>query len=133
VTAAFSGSLDGGERCALVVDDDTVSRLVLAHMLRRAGWEVEEADDVAPARELLAQRHFTVVFSDFSMPGGTGMDLMASLGTPRPLFVLVTGIVQHSEPTVDPAHRADAHLTKPISTRELQRCLSAILPAGSAR
>lgn len=127
------GVHDDADRLALVVDDDTVSRLVLAHMLRRAGWEVDEADDVQPARAMLAERPYTAVFSDFSMPGGTGMDLLVSLPAPRPLFVLITGIVQHTGPSVDPAHRVDAQLTKPISTRALQQCLSAILPGGPQR
>ncbi len=118
---------------ALVVDDDTVSRLVLAHMLRRAGWEVDEADDVDPARTLLAEQRYTAVFSDFSMPGGTGMDLLAALPAPRPLFVLITGVVQHTGPAADPGHRVDAQLTKPISTRALQQCLAGLLPGGADR
>lgn len=123
----------GEVRTALVVDDDTVSRLVLAHMLRRSGWEVDEADDVAPARSLLAEYDYTAVFSDYSMPGGTGMDLLASLHSPRPLFVLITGIVQHTGPADDPGHHVDAQLTKPISTRALQQCLSTIMSGGPGR
>lgn len=113
---------------ALVVDDDTVSRLVLAHMLRRAGWEVTEADDIGPAAELAHASEFTAVFSDFSMPGGTGMDLLAALPAPQPLFVLITGIVQHVTAGADPDHRIDAQLTKPISTRALNTVLNTILP-----
>lgn len=119
---------DGGAPSALVVDDDTVSRLVLAHMLRRAGWQVDEAEDIGPAAELVSDRAYTAIFSDFSMPGGTGLDLLESLAAPRPLFVLITGIVQHSTQQTDPAHTVDAQLTKPISTRALQQCLSTILP-----
>lgn len=118
---------------ALVVDDDTVSRLVLAHMLRRAGWLVTEADDIGPAAELAATSTFTAVFSDFSMPGGTGMDLLAGLAAPRPLFVLITGIVQHASADTDPTHLVDAQLTKPISTRALNQCLDTLLPGRSPR
>jgi CheY-like chemotaxis protein len=67
----------------LVVDDDmvsnVVSRLVLAHMLRRMGFEVLEADDVGPAIEMVAGSDFSIVFCDFSMPGGTGLDVLARL------------------------------------------------------
>lgn len=118
---------------ALVVDDDVVSRLVLAHLLRRAGWDVDVAEDLAPAEAMLADRPYTAVFSDFSMPGGTGMDLFARLPSPRPLFVLITGIVQHTGPAIDPAHAVDAQLTKPISTRALQQCLTTILAGGPPR
>lgn len=120
---------------ALVVDDDAVSRLVLAHMLRRAGWQVTEADDIAPARDLVASNEFTAVFSDFSMPGGTGLDLLDGLGPPgqRPLFVLITGIVEYASAAAGPEHKVDAHLTKPISTRELANCLAEILPGARGR
>ncbi|MDY7541907.1 MULTISPECIES: response regulator [unclassified Cryobacterium] len=115
---------------ALVVDDETVSRLVLSHMLRRAGWDVTEADDVAPAIAIARSGTFTAIFSDFSMPGGTGVDLLNSLPpTPtRPLFVLVTGIVEHSSVGLDLASVIDGHLIKPISSRSLSECLATILP-----
>jgi len=117
-------------KTALVVDDETVSRLVLSHMLRRAGWEVTEADDVAPAITLAQSSDFTAIFSDFSMPGGTGVDLLNSLppAPGRPLFVLVTGIVEHSSVGLNLASVIDGHLIKPISSRALTECLAAILP-----
>jgi CheY-like chemotaxis protein len=112
----------------LVVDDDTVSRLVLAHMLRGLGFEVVQADDLGPAVELLGRTDFAVVFSDYSMPGGTGLQLFQTLRSTvnRPSFVLVTGIVDragHGEPGGD---AVDAHLAKPVSTRSLRACLRTI-------
>ena len=121
------------QRRALVVDDDTVSRLVLAHMLRRAGWEVVEAADLGPAVDLVSTGLFSVIFSDFSMPGGTGMDLLSALpdSMVKPLFVLVTGIVEFADG--QSADGVAARLTKPISSRTLAACLATILPAGSDR
>lgn len=114
---------------ALVVDDDTVSRVVLAHMLRRAGYEVTEAADIPPAVELLGAAGYEVVFSDFSMPGGTGMDVLAALpSAPRPHFVLVTGIVEHADPAPG-TPGIDARMTKPISSRALAQCLDRLVGA----
>ena len=112
----------------LVVDDDTVSRLVLAHMLRGLGFEVVQADDLGPAVELLGSANFAVVFSDYSMPGGTGLQLFETVRSlpNRPKFVLVTGIVDragHGDPGGD---SVDAHLAKPVSTRSLRACLRTI-------
>jgi len=120
---------------ALVVDDDVVSRIVLAHMLRSAGWSITEADDVGPATSLARSREFTAIFSDFSMPGGTGIDLFNSLPSApnRPLFVLVTGIVEHSSVGSDLAGLIDGHLTKPISSRALAACIADILPTDGDR
>ncbi|MGS0683841.1 response regulator [Nakamurella sp. GG22] len=121
-----------GQSPILLVDDDMVSRLVLAHMLRRWGFAVVEADDLAPAVAELGTSRFSLVISDYSMPGGTGLELLEHLRTAavqesRPPFVLVTGIVD------DPASggrfdEVDAYLTKPISTRALRACLHDVLP-----
>lgn len=116
----------------VVVDDDVVSRLVLAHMLRRLGFDVVEADDLQPAVTEVGTSLFSLIISDYSMPGGTGLQLLdrlrdGSFQEQRPQFVLVTGIVD------DPASggrfdAVDAYLTKPISTRALRACLHDVLP-----
>ncbi|HYN73431.1 MAG TPA: response regulator [Nakamurella sp.] len=128
---ADSGSSRGS---VLVVDDDMVSRLVLAHMLRRMRFEVLEADDVGPATEMVAGSEFCIVFCDFSMPGGTGLDVLARLvrGPGRPGFVLVTGVVDAAK--VDGAHfdSVDAYMTKPVSTRALRACVDTVLSNRSA-
>ena len=127
----------------LVVDDDMVSRMVLAQMLRRMGFDVLEADDVDPAIRVLAESGVSAVFCDFSMPGGTGLEVLARLGRGpgHPAFVLVTGIVDAAG--VDGAHvdahlaaqfdAIDAYLTKPVSTRALRACVDAVLSSWSTR
>ena len=112
----------------LVVDDDTVSRLVLAHMLRQLGFTVHEADDLGPAVELVRARDFAVIFADYSMPGGTGFELLAGLRSKshRPRFVLVTGIVDRADRDAASATEVDAFLVKPVSTRALRACMRAL-------
>ncbi len=132
---ADSGSLRDP---VLVVDDDMVSRLVLAQMLRRMGFDVLEADDVDPAIDMMAGSALSAVFCDFSMPGGTGLDVLARLGrvSGRPAFVLVTGIVDAAK--VDGAHvdarfdSVDSYLTKPVSTRALRACVDVVLSNRSS-
>ena len=126
----------------LVVDDDTVSRLVLAQMLRRMGFDVFEAEDVGPAIDLMAGSELAAIFCDFAMPGGTGFDVLARLdrGPGHPVFVLVTGIVDAAG--VDGAHVGahlngqfdvvDAYLTKPVSTRALRACVDEVLSNRSS-
>lgn len=114
----------------LVVDDDMVSRLVLCHMLRRIGFDVVEADDLGPAIELIEESSFTLVFSDYSMPGGTGLELFERIrfASNRPLFVLVTGIVDDPAAGSDRFEKVDGYLTKPVSTRTLRACMQTVLP-----
>ena len=119
----------------LVVDDDMVSRLVLAQMLRRMGFDVLEADDVGPAIDMMAESELSAVFCDFSMPGGTGLDVLARLGRGpgHPAFVLVTGIVDAAR--VDGIHVesvVDSYLTKPVSTRALRACVDEVLSNRSS-
>lgn len=106
----------------LVVDDDPVSRLVVRHMLERAGLGVVDADGVDPALEALAERRqsdaepFALIVCDFDMPGRSGLDLYDEHEGTEP-FVLLTG---NEIAPVDPAPgRFFAHATKPISTDEL--------------
>ena len=119
----------------LVVDDDMVSRLVLAHMLRRFGFDVVEADDLAPAIDLVGESRFALVFCDYSMPGGTGLELFARLrlAAERPQFVLVTGIVDDPETGSERFVSVDAYLTKPVSTRALRTCMKIVLPQWELR
>ncbi len=113
---------------ALVVDDDTVSRLVLAHMLRRAQWSVTEAGDVPEASQRLDEAVYDAVFSDYSLPSGTGLDVLAALDTrsPATAFVLVTGLVEHVSIDGEHSGRLHGQLTKPISSRMLAKVLAGL-------
>ena len=114
---------------ALVVDDDTVSRLVLAHILRKAGWDVTQADDVAAA--VAAAPGADVVFCDYRLPSGTGLDVLAGVretcaDVP---FVLVTGVVEHADMGDHPPDGVAALLSKPVSTATVTRVLAGLGPA----
>ncbi len=122
----------------LVVDDDTVSRLVLSHMVRRLGHQVSEADTVARAAEAVGRATPDLILSDYCLPDGTGVDLLHAvrglgLGVP---FVLVTGMSEFAELGGDGGVErgrpgVQAVLTKPIDSRGLAHCLSGILAGAS--
>ena len=59
----------------LVVDDEAPVRFTIAEVLRDAGFEVAEADSVEAARDLAPSQD--VVVTDLSMPGKSGLDLLA--------------------------------------------------------
>lgn len=115
---------------ALVVDDDTVSRLVLTHILHRAGWDVAQADDVAAA--VAAAPGADVVFCDYRLPSGTGLDVLAGVrGACADVpFVLVTGVVEHAAVGDDPPQGVTALLSKPVSTATVTRVLAGLGPAA---
>jgi len=112
----------------LVVDDDTVSRLVLAHMVARLGHDVLQAEDMAGAEKLAAEARPDLVLADFCLPDGTAIDLLSNLYaagiTAR--FVVVTGVAEYVSMCSRPADNVPAviqTLTKPVGSRVLARCL----------
>ena len=119
----------------LIVDDDAVSRLVLAHVLRRLGHDIAEADSVAAALVCFDDVRPALVVSDFMMPDGTGLDLLTELRRrPHPpLFVLVTGSGEHNGLDDDRAGLLDGYLTKPVGSREMRECVEHLPRAPRSR
>ena len=101
----------------LIADDETVSRVVLRHLLQGAGHDVVEASDGLEAEQLLAGEQVELVISDQEMPGLTGLQLRARLGeTLTCPFVLLTGYATEDEFRPDELELVDAYLSKPVSS-----------------
>jgi DNA-binding NtrC family response regulator len=60
----------------LVVDDDASTRQVIARVLSREGYSVEDCGSPAEALARLGSATFDVLLTDFVMPGGSGLDLI---------------------------------------------------------
>jgi len=104
----------------IVVDDDREMRNSLSHLLTRANWQVEalwRGEDVAGR---LKQFQPDVVLSDVRMPGLSGLDLLASLGSANvPPIVLISA---HGDiPTAVKAMQDGAYsfLEKPFDPHRL--------------
>lgn len=105
----------------LVVDDDPSFRTLLAVFLEQVGFEVRTAPDGQAGLDALGECHFDIIFSDFRMPGMTGLEMAAFVRRTDPAIpiILVTG-----EPTALEAKAvAQAGITrvllKPFTTSEL--------------
>lgn len=60
----------------LVVDDERHVTLILKRGLERlSGLDITTASKGSEALALLAERHFDLLITDYSMPGMTGLDL----------------------------------------------------------
>lgn len=68
----------GGNRTALVVDDERLVRSFVSNVLRRRGWSVIEAADGASALAL-APRTLDLLVTDYEMPSVTGVALAQKL------------------------------------------------------
>ncbi|MFV2092528.1 MAG: sigma-54-dependent transcriptional regulator, partial [Hyphomicrobiales bacterium] len=75
----------------MVVEDDREMRDSLAHLLTKAGWQVETLNRGEAVARRLEDTSPDVILSDVRMPGMSGLDLLRSLaGTLAPPVVLVS-------------------------------------------
>jgi two-component system response regulator HydG len=105
----------------LVVDDEPANRQVLARILTREGYDVEQADDGRQALELLRGGGFELVLTDLKMPGMDGLELLQAV---RALGADVEVIVMTAYGTVEAAvgamkDGAYDFITKPLRRVEL--------------
>lgn len=132
--------VDDTRVCVLVVDDHADSRLLTAKLLRRMGFEVAEAGDLATARRqaaaLACRCRVLVLVCDLELPDGDGCSLLAELraaGLGVPLAgVAVTG---HSGPEHEARCRAAGyarHLVKPVRWVDLERAVRELTGGGTA-
>ncbi len=80
----------------LIVDDEEIILTALQEILRRAGFEaVTFADPLAAVAEL-KHRNFSVVISDQTMPGMSGLEVMAEARKLQPFAtrILITAVLR---------------------------------------
>ena len=65
------------EARVLLADDSAVERQALAHLLRQAGYQVDEADDGEAAILFLKQRLPDLLLLDLQMPGTDGFGVLS--------------------------------------------------------
>jgi CheY-like chemotaxis protein len=115
----------------LVVDDDPVTRRVLASVLERAHYDVMASTDGHEAMTELADARIDLVITDREMPSMDGMALLRAVrqsprlgGVP---VIMLTGITLESAGDEADAEGASAFLTKPVSSRELLETVERLL------
>ncbi len=108
-------------RSILVVDDEIRYRELYAHVLRDAGFAVQEACSAAQALELLSDEVPAMVVSDVRMPGASGLDLLRQARTAHPElpFLLVTAYADVREAVDALKLGAVDYLAKPVDLDEL--------------
>lgn len=123
-----SGMMSDHGFAVLVVEDESLVRLMATDILMDAGYRVFEACDAHDALAILeGGKDIGVLFTDIEMPGMTGLALAGTVRTRWPaVAVLVTsGRVRPSEGEL-PA--GASFLAKPYLPEELVNMLRAMLP-----
>jgi CheY-like chemotaxis protein len=119
--------LDFGARqnlpTVLLIDDDLVSREVMATVLTMSGYTVHTAADGSASVDLLAAGECVpdVILMDAQMPGLSGTELIAQLRTRTHATVYA---ISGSHPPDDVVAASDGFLLKPFGANALNRLLA---------
>jgi two-component system, cell cycle response regulator len=107
----------------LLVEDDPVTRRLIARLLRRAGYAVEEAADGVEALARIQQKFFPILITDWEMPLMDGPTLcgnvrqLALQGYVYTLLLTARNTKEHIIAGLEAG--ADDYLTKPLHDAEL--------------
>lgn len=115
----------------LVVEDERPIREMIAFGLRRAGFDVREAEDSRSARALLTDRRPDLLLIDWMLPDMSGLELTRQLKRDRETrelpVILLTARAEEGDKVSGLEGGADDYVTKPFSPRELVARIQAVL------
>lgn len=107
----------------LVIDDEAVTRALLATALKRSGFDVLVAEDGAAGLDTLKQATCQLVVSDWDMPNMNGLDLCRAIRNGAAgRYVYVILLTSHNKPehVVEGIEAgADDFVTKPFNPMEI--------------
>jgi DNA-binding NtrC family response regulator len=122
---------------ALVVDDDDLSREMLAEVLARDGHSVALAADGSEALRRLAASNagFDLVISDVQMARTSGFELLAAIvrSYPDMPVILVTAFADPHAAMDAVSHGAADYLTKPVDLAQLRSTIARALERRDRR
>ena len=107
----------------VLVDDEPVARMRLGRLPREAGCEVlAELEDGHQLLSWLHEGHKPdALFLDISLPGPSGMELLAELAGGPPV-IFVTANADHAVAAFE--HQASDYLVKPVTAERLAKTLA---------
>ena len=123
----------------LIVDDDALSRKILAQVLTSAGYNCQVCGDGAEALEMIHAKPPSLLLLDFDMPGANGAEVLKQLRSDQqqavaqvPAIMLTAHGSEQSEVSCLQAG-ADDFVTKPVNTAVLRARIETQLRLRSMR
>ncbi|HVT04803.1 MAG TPA: response regulator [Thermoanaerobaculia bacterium] len=109
----------------LVVDDDDSIRKLIRSVLRRVGYDVEEARNGQEAIDRIQQRNFDAILLDLMMPIMSGFEVIDYLRQERPDEKCIIVMSAASETRLQQVDRNAVYhlLRKPFDIHELSECV----------
>ena len=123
-------------KTALLIDDDRISRLLLAQWLTKAGWKVVEAEDGEAGLQAAEKKRPEVVVCDLLMPRCNGFQVCRAMREKPGKFartkIVVTTSSSYPTDRVNALEAgADEFLVKPIKQAELIDLLERLTTPGT--
>src|SRR4029078_5471778 len=104
----------------LLVEDHEDTNRSLTNLLRHRGYQVQSALNFQSALQMGATEEFEVLISDLALPDGSGIDLMRTLQSNRPVFgIALTGFGMEDDIRRGREAGFQHHLVKPIDLNKL--------------
>jgi len=142
LSAPFRAAATGPETVRLrllVVEDNTINRLVALRILRRLGHEPVGVARGSEVLETLISAPFDVVLMDIRMPGMDGMETTQAIRSDRSgAFdpnIPIVAVTAHAMPGVRKslmAHGFTDYLSKPVDITDLAEALERLFPGAAA-
>ena len=118
-------------RRILIVEDEKPIRDMIAFGLRRAGYDVREAEDCREARARIVDVRPDLMLVDWMLPDMSGLELTRSLkrakDTEEIPVIMLTARAEEQDKVNGLEGGADDYITKPFSPRELLARIQAVL------
>jgi two-component system chemotaxis response regulator CheY len=116
----------------LTVDDSKTMRDMVAFTLRKAGFEVNEAEDGNKALAVLAGAKFDLIITDLNMPNMDGISLIKNVRTSAqhravPILILTTE-GDGTKKAEGKAAGATGWLVKPFNPDKLVELVNRVCP-----
>lgn len=111
----------------LLVEDHVDSARVLVRLLRRFGYKVTHAKDMAAALRIARRGRFDLLISDLGLPDGSGHDLMRQLAADAPIKgIALSGYGMEADIACSREAGFLEHLTKPVTIEQLQAAIERV-------
>jgi two-component system phosphate regulon response regulator PhoB len=121
----------------LIVEDEKAIRDMIAFGMRRAGFEIREAQDCRAARTEIGNRRPDLLLVDWMLPDMSGLEFTRQLKRDPNLkdlpVIMLTARAEESDKVAGLDGGADDYVTKPFSTRELVARIQAVLRRAAGR
>ena len=110
----------------LLVEDHKDTRRTLSRLLTHFGHEVQTADNVRRARQIIGSNQIDVVLCDIGLPDGSGYDVASQAKAGRVKAIAVTGFGTEDDVRRSKEAGFDFHLVKPVNFQELRTALDRV-------